>query len=153
MIRRPPRSTLFPYTTLFRSLVQQGATLMPALDAHKGREAPYTVAELLAHKDAKAPQEEQEAIHRRKIMRQDRKSTRLNSSHSQISYAVFCLKKKKPMTYRLSRTPNPQAPSTLSSARRNLCNCQAQPSVVLVTPALARPYTSAPRAYITSRSS
>src|SRR2546430_8848663 len=72
MIRRPPRSTLFPYTTLFRSrggerhaVVQRGAA--PRAAAGAGRHP-----------------------HRR-----DRKSTRLNSSHSQISYAVFCLKKKK----------------------------------------------------------
>jgi len=53
-------------------LVQQGATLMPALDAHKDREEPYTVGELLSYKDAKAPKEEQEAIHRRKVMRRAR---------------------------------------------------------------------------------
>src|SRR5688572_33448479 len=69
MIRRPPRSTLFPYTTLFRSL--QGV-LLPG-------ESPLA-----------AEQKDQEPGHD-----QDRKSTRLNSSHSQISYAVFCLKKKK----------------------------------------------------------
>src|SRR2546430_10098994 len=67
MIRRPPRSTLFPYTTLFRSLV-------PAVH------------------DPAAVREPREA--RRGAPRRDRKSTRLNSSHSQISYAVFCLKKK-----------------------------------------------------------
>src|SRR2546430_12604825 len=68
MIRRPPRSTLFPYTTLFRSTAQ--------LTAQK--RALYTGC----------PRRQRET-HR------DRKSTRLNSSHSQISYAVFCLKKKK----------------------------------------------------------
>jgi hypothetical protein len=57
-------------------LVQQGATLMPTLDAHKDRETPYTAAELLAHKDAKAPKEEQEAIHRRKVMRRARSKKR-----------------------------------------------------------------------------
>src|SRR5256886_14785230 len=70
MIRRPPRSTLFPYTTLFRSL--------PAL-------ADVGAVGLLAHRmEPLVPHE----------LFQDRKSTRLNSSHSQISYAVFCLKKK-----------------------------------------------------------
>src|SRR5688572_31353074 len=68
MIRRPPRSTLFPYTTLFRSYVVKRPSA-PALGA---RELVGWPASL-----------------------QDRKSTRLNSSHSQISYAVFCLKKKK----------------------------------------------------------
>ena len=57
-------------------LVQQGATLMPTLDAHKGRETPYTVEELLDHKDAKAPRQEQEAIHRRKVMRRARSKKR-----------------------------------------------------------------------------
>jgi len=53
-------------------LVQEGATLMPTLDAHKDREEPYPVEELLNYKDAKAPQEEQEAMHRRKVMRRAR---------------------------------------------------------------------------------
>src|SRR2546427_7538865 len=69
MIRRPPRSTLFPYTTLFRSLrIGSGAA----------RELPHQRQHRLALRCG-----------------EDRKSTRLNSSHSQISYAVFCLKKKK----------------------------------------------------------
>src|SRR2546427_4597659 len=92
MIRRPPRSTLFPYTTLFRSLPQRGPGhhLMPfglALslagslrdDLVRG----HGEARHLAIRRERAPD------------RIDRKSTRLNSSHSQISYAVFCLKKKK----------------------------------------------------------
>src|SRR2546430_12452233 len=68
MIRRPPRSTLFPYTTLFRSV---SSTAASALQQRWER--------LRSHK---------------RIISRDRKSTRLNSSHSQISYAVFCLKKK-----------------------------------------------------------
>src|SRR2546430_4003476 len=88
MIRRPPRSTLFPYTTLFRSLAgadhdRQDLAPGPVLEQHRrtfvGREHPMDV-----HLD--------ETLRRRSF--QDRKSTRLNSSHSQISYAVFCLKKK-----------------------------------------------------------
>src|SRR2546430_9685831 len=79
MIRRPPRSTLFPYTTLFRSPrgvgARRGALLGRPVD-RSGRAAP-------PHGRPRA------------LARQDRKSTRLNSSHSQISYAVFCLKKKK----------------------------------------------------------
>src|SRR5256886_12189860 len=74
MIRRPPRSTLFPYTTLFRSGVY--------LD-----ESPISVALF-------TPDLELYDLDRFEVLR-DRKSTRLNSSHSQISYAVFCLKKKK----------------------------------------------------------
>src|SRR2546427_9548796 len=81
MIRRPPRSTLFPYTTLFRS-------------AHRARlhalQRRPAVGERLD--DAKVV----EVAHLVVVLRiRDRKSTRLNSSHSQISYAVFCLKKKK----------------------------------------------------------
>src|SRR2546430_11408144 len=95
MIRRPPRSTLFPYTTLFRSdldriscrcrrahadccrhfAAEQGDRALPETSANDWRDA-YT------------------GCHRRVCPVRDRKSTRLNSSHSQISYAVFCLKKK-----------------------------------------------------------
>src|SRR2546421_6150266 len=92
MIRRPPRSTLFPYTTLFRSAV--GALARPARDlaemlAAAGRE--LSAAELSAAylNLALTDRDAAEAADR------DRKSTRLNSSHDQISYAVFCLKKKK----------------------------------------------------------
>src|SRR5688572_31652032 len=82
MIRRPPRSTLFPYTTLFRSRADPA----PVLDdeAILGTEL---------HADGEIEALEVGRIARRRL--EDRKSTRLNSSHSQISYAVFCLKKKK----------------------------------------------------------
>src|SRR2546430_13721790 len=73
MIRRPPRSTLFPYTTLFRSL----PPARPATAGHAGK--PLPLRRLLSERRGQPV---------------DRKSTRLNSSHSQISYAVFCLKKK-----------------------------------------------------------
>src|SRR2546430_13399778 len=84
MIRRPPRSTLFPYTTLFRSPPCHGA-LVAALGAPRALGA-------LRIQDARRAEARQ---FRQPDARQDRKSTRLNSSHSQISYAVFCLKKKK----------------------------------------------------------
>src|SRR5438874_7422452 len=80
MIRRPPRSTLFPYTTLFRS-----ADLATAGEKHPG--ALLTIGEL--------SQELGVAQHILRYWETDRKSTRLNSSHVEISYAVFCLKKKK----------------------------------------------------------
>src|SRR2546430_13361624 len=84
MIRRPPRSTLFPYTTLFRS-----HPLRPR--ALRGGDRPgRAVAEPVPRGRGGADQPLQAAL--------DRKSTRLNSSHSQISYAVFCLKKKKKNT-------------------------------------------------------
>src|SRR2546430_17010846 len=75
MIRRPPRSTLFPYTTLFRSVLRR--------DLVERR-----VGDLVGLDSRRAIDDLREAL------QQDRKSTRLNSSHSQISYAVFCLKKK-----------------------------------------------------------
>src|SRR5687768_17776051 len=96
MIRRPPRSTLFPYTTLFRSRAKrQGAhdtlhlaachtnTRQQGVDFFGG--PPREIVEVAQHLDGPQPRQP----HR------DRKSTRLNSSHGYISYAVFCLKKKK----------------------------------------------------------
>src|SRR2546426_4520994 len=99
MIRRPPRSTLFPYTTLFRSQRWRRVFLLPILGEHdlgdpvgrieadevEQRERPHRVA---------TPE-----LHRLVDVRQDRKSTRLNSSHLVISYAVFCLKKKTKYKY------------------------------------------------------
>src|SRR2546427_8598737 len=82
MIRRPPRSTLFPYTTLFRSVKHQAAWRS---DSWTGEEF-LRGRERLRLPAGAADQQ---------FQRLDRKSTRLNSSHSQISYAVFCLKKKK----------------------------------------------------------
>src|SRR2546428_8831187 len=87
MIRRPPRSTLFPYTTLFRSIpdLAMPDLAMPDLVApHSGIGDPCTGG----------------------LGQSDRKSTRLNSSHDQISYAVFCLKKKNCATDRANRCMN-----------------------------------------------
>src|SRR2546427_9435233 len=81
MIRRPPRSTLFPYTTLFRSLLLQSGESYRGAPLYD-RQHPHDLFMELA------------ALYERPVARNlDRKSTRLNSSHSQISYAVFCLKK------------------------------------------------------------
>src|SRR2546430_8576882 len=101
MIRRPPRSTLFPYTTLFRSPGPEGSDGFADRLPVRRREA--TDAVLLRPKRPRLEREchpVQQGPARRLQRRpsgteQDRKSTRLNSSHSQISYAVFCLKKKK----------------------------------------------------------
>src|SRR5207244_13070200 len=93
LIRRPPRSTLFPYTTLFRSLVRLHD------DIHSGRLGPLSLV-ICQQWDERPPP----ASFRRQsggiaidmgVHELDRKSTRLNSSHQIISYAVFCLKKKK----------------------------------------------------------
>src|SRR3712207_9024966 len=97
MIRRPPRSTLFPYTTLFRSLLHANveAAVPHALEHPPGDGGDRILldARPLDEEDVQplvAGTGEQEAARR-----EDRKSTRLNSSHANISYAVFCLKKKK----------------------------------------------------------
>src|SRR2546422_8362665 len=90
MIRRPPRSTLFPYTTLFRSRAARGVAphllLLQANSERQGRVGAAGAVHRAALRTAAQP---------RHLSRLDRKSTRLNSSHGYISYAVFCLKKKK----------------------------------------------------------
>src|SRR3712207_7954961 len=102
MIRRPPRSTLFPYTTLFRSrqrlVMFQEAALFPWLDAFGN-----VMFGLKLRPDLTNPERREIAMHFLRLVglekfaraHVDRKSTRLNSSHANISYAVFCLKKKK----------------------------------------------------------
>src|SRR5256885_9335611 len=93
MIRRPPRSTLFPYTTLFRSRCDRGQTSRrdDALIRLVSRRIPRRAHVILARYESS----------RRGLrgLHPDRKSTRLNSSHLVISYAVFCLKKKKQKEY------------------------------------------------------
>src|SRR3712207_8271559 len=91
MIRRPPRSTLFPYTTLFRSRgTPEGAGRAGGAEVGEGAERPEAAG-------------------------RDRKSTRLNSSHANISYAVFCLKKK--TTHRLAHDPHLLRPLSQYSIR------------------------------------
>src|SRR2546430_13666109 len=102
MIRRPPRSTLFPYTTLFRSALHESG------ESCVGE----GLCDAAAHDAVAVDQHRLDGC-------ADRKSTRLNSSHSQISYAVFCLKKKKyPLHYALGTTllssPHTQSPISLS---------------------------------------
>src|SRR2546430_12361873 len=102
MIRRPPRSTLFPYTTLFRSVITDPGANPGDHSALTGPDQLLAITHSVHTSDHALPRAAQT----------DRKSTRLNSSHSQISYAVFCLKKKKrlspyttPYTHR-ARTPH-----------------------------------------------
>src|SRR2546430_16716535 len=93
MIRRPPRSTLFPYTTLFRSLGRRRFGEQSRHDADAG--GVLEVGELVVEIFGARRLGRDEAARIVEMGgRSDRKSTRLNSSHSQISYAVFCLKKK-----------------------------------------------------------
>src|SRR3712207_8062902 len=97
MIRRPPRSTLFPYTTLFRSdgPARPGGPWAPAPDRlERGR--PDRRAEVPPADGVRVPAPESPSDRERPRAQGDRKSTRLNSSHANISYAVFCLKKKQP---------------------------------------------------------
>src|SRR2546430_10889464 len=91
MIRRPPRSTLFPYTTLFRSLrwIASGFGTL-GLSDHEILEREFVVYDAQGLRFADSAF----AFCVKRVVNEDRKSTRLNSSHSQISYAVFCLKKK-----------------------------------------------------------
>src|SRR5258708_18134830 len=97
MIRRPPRSTLFPYTTLFRSLLPR------MIGQGRASELLYTGRAMTAEEGAAwgffnalhGAEQIGEAAHALAAQLADRKSTRLNSSHQIISYAVFCLKKKK----------------------------------------------------------
>src|SRR3712207_7093036 len=92
MIRRPPRSTLFPYTTLFRSQAVGGRVgLVEGVVGERDEDVPQRLDRRVgeaAFLHAGLEPDEQDAVG------QDRKSTRLNSSHANISYAVFCLKKK-----------------------------------------------------------
>src|SRR3712207_7393066 len=94
MIRRPPRSTLFPYTTLFRSVLERPARILEVLSA--GRLHDAVERHELRYDDPSwhLPVSFGQRASVRNSIR-DRKSTRLNSSHANISYAVFCLKKKK----------------------------------------------------------
>src|SRR5689334_24348041 len=95
MIRRPPRSTLFPYTTLFRS-IKVGSMLLTLVDPNRGFERAYNRWYERDHYYAGCMIGPFLFAGSRWVAnRKDRKSTRLNSSHSSISYAVFCLKKKK----------------------------------------------------------
>src|SRR2546421_1700100 len=85
MIRRPPRSTLFPYTTLFRSRLRSAALLLGMIETRQ-----ISPCSLPVRQGAGGSLR----VYPLRCFSRDRKSTRLNSSHDQISYAVFCLKKK-----------------------------------------------------------
>src|SRR5690348_17700691 len=91
-MRRPPTSTLFPYTTLFRSERDPARVRVRDVDRGAGAQAG-------GHRPERGGEERRERLIRHGVVldraRRDRKSTRLNSSHPSISYAVFCLKKKK----------------------------------------------------------
>src|SRR3712207_7713237 len=144
MIRRPPRSTLFPYTTLFRSPRPRDAATIRVLAQH-GRQLGARRAqrgEDAEHHAARGGDDRRirENAPARAEIQVDRKSTRLNSSHANISYAVFCLKKKQRTYFTL--------PSSLSSLL-------STPTHVLPSPPFYFPpspsYVSFPRLLSTSR--
>src|SRR2546422_4438645 len=96
MIRRPPRSTLFPYTTLFRSEdVEKLGNRGEVVTVAPGYARNFLLPRKLAIEATPGNMKQLERIRGALAKRTDRKSTRLNSSHGYISYAVFCLKKKK----------------------------------------------------------
>src|SRR3712207_8120865 len=98
MIRRPPRSTLFPYTTLFRSPIREGETSHEVLSERWRQiygERIDLVARSLRDRNIPVVWIGAPPVKNERTSTEDRKSTRLNSSHANISYAVFCLKKKK----------------------------------------------------------
>src|SRR2546430_11281027 len=101
MIRRPPRSTLFPYTTLFRSKLLQIMTTKGTVRRNEEQRAHvYEACQPATETKRQLVGDVLQRVFEGSA--RDRKSTRLNSSHSQISYAVFCLKKKKLVTHRQS---------------------------------------------------
>src|SRR5688572_32694568 len=95
MIRRPPRSTLFPYTTLFRSRLDHAFCFVDTKSNLIGDDGPGTADPGHRHRRLADAHHVAGLVALQVHDAQDRKSTRLNSSHSQIAYAVFCLKKKK----------------------------------------------------------
>src|SRR3712207_8381445 len=102
MVRRPPRSTLFPYTTLFRSrpgvsTLSDGRLVGAGEDERANRANEQDDSDRLDRQDVPRVEELPEHLDVAALL--DRKSTRLNSSHANISYAVFCLKKKKQTTF------------------------------------------------------
>src|SRR3712207_8355071 len=122
MIRRPPRSTLFPYTTLFRSytgLVDQNNAQHQVVG---GQHMDYLVINGQHINDYNATQGPNALVMNLLVKNPDRKSTRLNSSHANISYAVFCLKKKNNMS-RLYTDAYQSLSSSPSSSSFNLRSC------------------------------
>src|SRR3712207_7328326 len=102
MNRRPPKSTLFPYTTLFRSSWEERRALLGGKGAGMTEMAAITYQDPVSGEETGLPVPPGYTItteQARRYFEKDRKSTRLNSSHANISYAVFCLKKKNNHTY------------------------------------------------------
>src|SRR2546421_4999860 len=128
MIRRPPRSTLFPYTTLFRSLLPCGVVAFQRIRGSRNHSPRQYFQYFADRSHLPGPQSSRDEtfLAPRRSIERDRKSTRLNSSHDQISYAVFCLKKKKnptiiPLPPDSSARPSPTShPNTMTSHEATL---------------------------------
>src|SRR2546430_11742057 len=117
MIRRPPRSTLFPYTTLFRS---HGRAAHAGVNLSGGLNALFALARTVEGELPAGGADDLLAFARFAGQDlKDRKSTRLNSSHSQISYAVFCLKKKKQQPLQIMTQQQLQPPMQIRPAQNN----------------------------------
>src|SRR3712207_7192840 len=121
MIRRPPRSTLFPYTTLFRSGQDEGkgAHARARSDSRSGRGVPEPLPGGAIGRATSASWRRPRAGGRSSGHAEDRKSTRLNSSHANISYAVFCLKKKKRMILLSTANTKPHPHKILATLQYN----------------------------------
>src|SRR2546429_4792049 len=115
MIRPPPRSPLFPYTPLFRSVRGLGGHVYWADTAEDARRIVTDIARKSgARRIVKSKSMTTEEVHLNPALQSDRKSTRLNSSHGYISYAVFCLKKK---TSNRSTSASSRSPNTCAATR------------------------------------
>src|SRR2546421_7768676 len=113
MIRRPPRSTLFPYTTLFRSASGRRCSCRP-LPGRRLRRSSLSQRVEEVEKPGEGYSDRLGALDLHPVAIEDRKSTRLNSSHDQISYAVFCLKKKKITINQCNKANEPYDTDSLS---------------------------------------
>src|SRR5258708_12536168 len=130
MIRRPPRSTLFPYTTLSRSRVAEAARGEPRRHPLAGARGEKELGAVTVGPHVEIARRFEIALGHghRALFRRDRKSTRLNSSHQIISYAVFCLKKKKKQRNDINKT-NSHSELDLTKKRRNK-NCTPAPKKI-----------------------
>src|SRR5947209_17411796 len=130
MIRPQPRSTLFPYTTLFRSLLRQGGERRTVPENGYDRDHGACGRRRQLRRVVRKERRKRRFRARNRRFRRDRKSTRLNSSHANISYAVFCLKKKKNKKRNKKRNE-----SWISPRNRGTGSCVAHPTKTsLVSP-------------------
>src|SRR5260221_6622034 len=149
MIRRPPRSTLFPYTTLFRSQPVYECPSRSRIGRPATRHKKPAAPRHIERRSTGIVRRDGEFLidHPRNQFRRDRKSTRLNSSHTVISYAVFCLKKKNDASSTCRSTPNTAHHAQLAPPNSGICwqasDC-ASVSAYLVRKNRAAPHGTLP---------